>query len=41
MTSDEVKNMLRIRYDITLIVAEKFTVIRNCQDKRYINLFFT
>jgi len=31
LTTDEVKNLLRIYYDIPQIIAEKFATIRNCE----------
>lgn len=34
MTADEVKNLLRIYYDIPQMIAEEFATTRNCQNKR-------
>ena len=34
MTTDEVKNLLKIYYDIPRMIAEEFATIRNCETEK-------
>ena len=34
MTADEVKNLLKIHYDIPQMIAEKFATIRHCEKEK-------